>query len=67
MEKEAKKRFRNKKLREYLFIYGLLAYPLLNFIVFYVIKNANSVLMAFQNTDTKRTFRRGLDSIISVA
>ena len=52
MTKETKKRFHNKKLREYLFIYGLLAYPLLNFIVFYVVKNVNSVLMAFQSTDS---------------
>lgn len=52
MEKTVEKKLHGKKVREYVFIYGLLAYPLLNFIVFYVITNANSILMAFQRTDT---------------
>ena len=54
---------------KYLFVYGLLAYPLLNFIIFYVIVNFNSILLAFQNTDTE-TFKSvwvGLDNFKQIA
>lgn len=44
------------KRSKYLFIYGFLAYPLLNFIVFYVIINFNSILLCFQQTDAE-TFK----------
>ncbi len=36
-----------------LFIFFMLLYPLANFIVFYVVINVNSVLMAFQRTDSE--------------
>ena len=34
-----------------IFIFLMLLYPLANFLVFYVVVNFNSVLMAFQSTD----------------
>lgn len=48
-----KEKFGNITTRKYIFIYGLLAYPLLNFIIFYVVINFNSILMAFQRTDSE--------------
>lgn len=54
-EKEVKQKIKlreNATWRKYLFIYGFLAYPLLNFIVFYILINFNGILLAFQETDT---------------
>lgn len=61
MQENSKK---NLKKRNYWFVYLMLLYPLLNFVVFYVCVNANSIIMAFQHTDTT-TFRSefvGLDN-----
>lgn len=40
-------------LKEKLFIAALLFYPLANFILFYVVVNANSILLAFQNVSSQ--------------
>ena len=40
-----------KNWRKSLFVGGVLAYPLLCFLVFYVFVNANSIIMAFQRID----------------
>lgn len=42
---------RRRKLREYGFAYLVLAYPLALFIVFYIVVNFNSFLLAFQKVD----------------
>ena len=39
-------------LKEKLFVAALLFYPLANFILFYVVVNANSILLAFQNVSS---------------
>lgn len=36
-----------------IFIFLMLLYPLVNFIIFYVVVNFNSILMAFQRTDSE--------------
>lgn len=41
------------KRKQYVFIALMLLYPLLNFVLFYICTNVNSILMAFQRTDTK--------------
>ena len=52
-EKEVKKkpRIKRKTLREYLFVYGMLLLPLIQFAIFYIWINANSIVMAFQEFD----------------
>ncbi len=47
MRKAALKR----RLKTNLFVYSLIGYPLLLFVVFYVIVNFNSILLAFQTID----------------
>lgn len=57
MKKEQKVLSKKKLLKsDKIFIFLMLLYPLINFIIFYVYVNANSVLMAFQETDLK-TFK----------
>lgn len=43
---------RLKKLRKSGFLLSILAYPLLHFIVFYLIVNTNAILLAFQRVNT---------------
>ena len=43
-------------IKEKLFIFALLLYPLANFAIFYIGVNANSVLLAFQNVDINGKF-----------
>lgn len=52
-EKEVKKKpwIKRKTLREYLFVYGMLLLPLIQFAIFYIWINANSIVMAFQEFD----------------
>ncbi|HIZ09338.1 MAG TPA: sugar ABC transporter permease [Candidatus Borkfalkia avicola] len=57
---------RNKKKR--IFIIGMLAFPLAQFLLFYVAVNINSVIMAFQqvNTDTGRFEFAAFDNFVRV-
>lgn len=48
--KQIKKR-RNKNLKQTGFIISVLFYPLLLFVIFYVVINFNSIIMAFENID----------------
>ncbi len=49
--------FNKKKMKENLFCYSLVIYPLILFIIFYLIVNFNSMLLAFQKIDgTGKTF-----------
>ena len=41
---------KQKTLREWLFAYGMILLPLIQFIIFYVWLNANSIIMAFQES-----------------
>ena len=43
-----KKIRRMKTLRKYLFIFSIIGIQLINFIIFYIVQNANSIVMAFQ-------------------
>lgn len=45
---EKKKQMRKKNLSKNLFVWGMLAYPLILFLIFYVGVNASSFIMAFQ-------------------
>ena len=47
---------KNTKFSSNLFVTLMLLYPLLNFLIFYVIGNTTAIMMAFQKTDTE-TFR----------
>lgn len=52
MEANDKQKKSNKiKLTENAFVYSLIFYPLLLFIIFYVIQNFNSIILAFQRID----------------
>ena len=42
----------NKKVKTNLFVYSLIAYPLILFAIFYVATNFNSILLAFKKIDT---------------
>lgn len=48
-EKEKRPRFSNRRLKEILFSYGMLLIPLIQFAIFYIWINANSIMMAFQS------------------
>lgn len=43
-----KRRIKQKTLKEWLFAYGMLLLPLIQFAIFYIWINANSIIMAFQ-------------------
>lgn len=45
------KQKRKNKTREFLFILLVTAFPMMNFIVFYLYKNASSIVLAFQEYD----------------
>ena len=49
--KKAKKKLTKRKLSEYIFCYGMLLLPIVQFCIFYVWVNANSIAMAFQEFD----------------
>ena len=46
-----KKKLTKRKLAEYLFAYGMLLLPIIQFCIFYIWINANSIAMAFQEFD----------------
>lgn len=50
MGKEGK-RLKNPATRKNLFVFLMLLYPMLNFLVFYVFVNINTLFLAFQRTD----------------
>jgi multiple sugar transport system permease protein/N-acetylglucosamine transport system permease protein len=41
-----------RKLKKYLFIYGMLSLAIINFLLFWLYVNVNSILLAFQQTTT---------------
>ena len=43
-----KRQIKQKTLREWLFAYGMLLLPLIQFAIFYIWINANSIVMAFR-------------------
>ncbi|MBR1867748.1 MAG: hypothetical protein IJ800_04115 [Clostridia bacterium] len=52
--KTINKQKRNNILKKYLFIFSIIGFQMLIFVVFYIIVNFNSILMAFQ-LKTKET------------
>ena len=46
-----KKKLSKRKISEYIFCYGMLLLPLVQFAIFYVWINSNSIIMAFQEFD----------------
>lgn len=48
-----KGRFKQKTLREWFFAYGMLLLPLIQFAIFYIWINANSIIMAFRDFEVK--------------
>ena len=44
-----KSRISNRRLKEIIFAYGMLLLPLIQFAIFYIWINANSIMMAFQS------------------
>lgn len=63
----------SKKATETAFIWGMMAYPLILFAIFYVYVNINSILLAFQNIDINghatfigfNNFKTFIDSLIN--
>jgi ABC-type sugar transport system permease subunit len=49
MKSPKKRRVLSKKSKSLLFVWGMLALPLLQFVIFWLIPNADSFVMAFQN------------------
>ena len=50
--KSGKKTIFTKKVKDYIFAYGLLAIPILYFLVFWLYLNFSSILLAFQDEFT---------------
>ncbi len=50
-KKTPRKKMSKKVLREYLFVYGMILLPIIQFCIFYIWINANSIIMAFQEFD----------------
>lgn len=46
-----KKKLSKRKIREYLFVFGMLLLPIIQFCIFYIWINGNSIVMAFQEFD----------------
>lgn len=44
---------RKSKIKELLFLISIVAYQIINFVIFYIILNANSFVMSFQSIDGK--------------
>ena len=55
-EKEVKAEKRKREFQKNIFLATIIGVPLLNFIIFYVFVNFNSIIMAFQeyNLDTSK-------------
>lgn len=56
MEKMGLNEKKKAMIKEKLFIFALLFYPLVNFAIFYIVVNANSILLAFQKLDVNGEF-----------
>lgn len=52
----------NKKVKTNLFVYSLIAYPLILFAIFYVATNFNSILLAFQRIDGTGKHYAGIEN-----
>ena len=50
-QRKKKKRITKRKLREYIFVFCMLLLPIIQFCIFYVWINGNSIIMAFQEFD----------------
>ncbi len=50
-EKKKKKKITKRKLLEYVFVFAMLLLPIIQFCIFYIWINANSVIMAFREFD----------------
>lgn len=48
MKKTGMKKFLNKKAMDYIFVYSFLSIAVVQFIIFYVVVNINSILLAFK-------------------
>ncbi len=55
-------RSKRNKLKKNLFVYSLIAYPLILFLIFYVVVNFNSILLAFQTIDGSGKSFAGLNN-----
>ena len=55
-------RSKRNKLKKNLFVYSLIAYPLIFFLIFYVVVNFNSILLAFQTIDGSGKSFAGLNN-----
>lgn len=55
-------RSKRNKLKKNLFVYTLIAYPLILFLIFYVVVNFNSILLAFQTIDGSGKSFAGLNN-----
>lgn len=53
-QKKRQTKMTNRRLKDGLFVYGMLLFPLVQFAVFYIGVNVNSVLMAFQSYEEGR-------------
>lgn len=53
---------KRNKLKKNLFVYSLIAYPLILFLIFYVVVNFNSILLAFQTIDGSGKSFAGLNN-----
>ncbi len=55
-------RSKRNKLKKNSFVYSLIAYPLILFLIFYVVVNFNSILLAFQTIDGSGKSFAGLNN-----
>lgn len=53
---------KRNKLKKNLFVYSLIGYPLILFLIFYVVVNFNSILLAFQTIDGSGKSFAGLNN-----
>ena len=58
----------NKKdvVKKYLFCYGLILIPIIHFIIFYVCVNINSLILPFQDSETKKFTLENFNYIIDM-
>lgn len=49
--KSKHKKLSNKQKRDYMFCYAMISIAVMNFIVFYIMRNGSAILMAFQQVD----------------
>lgn len=62
VNQDVKKMYFHKRLKENLFGWGLLFYPVLTFLIFYVGVNANSILLAFKTITVNGTYWAGFSN-----